>query len=158
MGWRGRVWRIWSTDWFRSPRQEAMKLVSFLDNLRKTWKPEHSSGQSWIEVGKKDGAYDGNGSRNLDDIGLSLADFDDEPAVRVGDIVRYIDVKKVDDVLTVQITGDKTDVSAGFVHRGTPLAQTLLGAVAGDEVTMHLPGVTARIFRILEVKRDRNRA
>ena len=25
LGWRGRIWRIWSTDWFRSPRQEAEK-------------------------------------------------------------------------------------------------------------------------------------
>jgi hypothetical protein len=28
LGWRGRIWRIWSTDWFRTPRQETEKLIS----------------------------------------------------------------------------------------------------------------------------------
>jgi hypothetical protein len=28
LGWRGRIWRIWSTDWFRAPRQERDKLIS----------------------------------------------------------------------------------------------------------------------------------
>jgi very-short-patch-repair endonuclease len=155
MGWRGRVWRIWSTDWFRTPRQESEKLVGFLEELRKTWKPEHPSGQSWVEVGMKGEVSDvpTRTSSDLEAVRLSLADFDDDLSVRVGDTVRYLDVKKADDVLTVQITGDRTDVSAGFVHRGTPLAQTLLGAVAGDEVTMHLPGTTARTFRVVEVKR-----
>ena len=33
LGWRGRIWRIWSTDWFRTPRQETEKLISFLEDL-----------------------------------------------------------------------------------------------------------------------------
>ena len=51
LGWRGRIWRIWSTDWFRTPRQETEKLISFLEDTRKTWRPEHASGESWIEEG-----------------------------------------------------------------------------------------------------------
>jgi very-short-patch-repair endonuclease len=155
MGWRGRIWRIWSTDWFRMPRHESEKLVGFVEELRKTWKPEHSSGQSWVEIGKTGEASDDRGTRSsdLEVIKSTLLDFGDDRSVRVGDTVRYADVRKVDDILTVQITEDKTDLSAGFVHRGTPLAQTLLGAVAGDDVTMHLPGASARTFRIIEVKR-----
>jgi len=49
LGWRGRIWRIWSTDWFQSPRQEAEKLISFLENLRASWTPEHSWSEAWIE-------------------------------------------------------------------------------------------------------------
>ena len=49
LGWRDRIWRIWSTDWFRTPREEAEKLIGFLENLRKTWKPEYSSSESWME-------------------------------------------------------------------------------------------------------------
>jgi very-short-patch-repair endonuclease len=48
-GWRGRIWRIWSTDWYRGPSQEMAKLKSFLDQLRQTWKPEYSAGDSWTE-------------------------------------------------------------------------------------------------------------
>lgn len=51
LGWRGRIWRIWSTDWFRSPKSEIAKLISFLNDVRRTWVPEHSGGQSWITEG-----------------------------------------------------------------------------------------------------------
>ncbi len=49
LGWRGRIWRIWSTDWFRTPREEAEKLIGFLENLRMTWKPDYFKGESWTE-------------------------------------------------------------------------------------------------------------
>lgn len=52
LGWRGRIWRIWSTDWFRAPRQEFEKLINFLESLHKSWKPEHTAGGSWIEEGQ----------------------------------------------------------------------------------------------------------
>jgi hypothetical protein len=135
------------------PRTESEKLVSFLEDLRKCWKP--ASGQSWIELGKKNNLEEpaGNGESDQEKVRSALLDFEDDPAVIVGDTVRYVDIRKPDDVLTVQITHDKTDMNVGLVHRGSPLAHTLLGAVAGDEVTMHLPGASAKTFRILEVKR-----
>ena len=34
LGWRGRIWRIWSTDWFRNPQAETQRLVDFLEGLR----------------------------------------------------------------------------------------------------------------------------
>jgi hypothetical protein len=50
-GWDGRIWRIWSTDWFQGPQQEIAKLKAFLDRLRETWKPEDNAGESWVEEG-----------------------------------------------------------------------------------------------------------
>lgn len=151
MGWRGRIWRIWSTDWFRSPRTEAERLVSFLDEIRKTWKPEFGSGKSWSEIGR-DGSTTSASVAAAESTDV-LYDEDEQISVKIGDTVRYVDVKKTEDVLTVQITESTTDTGTGLVHRGTPLAQTLLGAIAGDEVTMHLPGASSRTFRILEVRR-----
>ncbi|MDR2208711.1 MAG: DUF4011 domain-containing protein [Azoarcus sp.] len=51
LGWKGRIWRIWSIDWFRDPRRETKKLIAFLENLRRQWKSEHSSGNAWTEEG-----------------------------------------------------------------------------------------------------------
>ncbi|MBF0338284.1 MAG: DUF4011 domain-containing protein [Nitrospirae bacterium] len=34
LGWRGRIWRIWSTDWFYDRRKEAQRLLSFLKECR----------------------------------------------------------------------------------------------------------------------------
>jgi very-short-patch-repair endonuclease len=49
LGWRGRIWRIWSTDWFRAPRQEMEKLISLLEDIRRSWRPEHWAGEAWVE-------------------------------------------------------------------------------------------------------------
>jgi very-short-patch-repair endonuclease len=34
LGWKGRIWRIWSTDWFRNPLAETARMVAFLEELR----------------------------------------------------------------------------------------------------------------------------
>lgn len=35
LGWKGKLWRIWSTEWFRNPKVELRKLTSFLDELKR---------------------------------------------------------------------------------------------------------------------------
>jgi transcription elongation GreA/GreB family factor/very-short-patch-repair endonuclease len=166
LGWRGRIWRIWSTDWFRTPRQETDKLISFLENLRKSWKPEHSTGEAWIEEGQSSGlgpeGLDHSSERNESSVQAALEreavnsvliDTEDDLEVEVGDVVRYADLTKLDDVLSVQITKSKDDFANGIVNKSRPLAQALLGAVVGDEVTLHLAGRPSRTFQIIEIKR-----
>jgi transcription elongation GreA/GreB family factor/very-short-patch-repair endonuclease len=164
LGWRGRIWRIWSTDWFRTPRQETEKLISFIENLRDNWKPEHASGEAWIEEGEEPGQ---SGKPTTEEVGAVenadqakrereavssvLIDTEDDLEVEVGDVVRYVDLVKPSDVLTVQITDGKDDFTNGIVHVSRPLAQTLLGAVIGDEVVLHLPGTTAKNFLVKEI-------
>ncbi|MDD2610249.1 MAG: DUF4011 domain-containing protein [Giesbergeria sp.] len=36
LGWRNKIWRIWSTDWFRNPLVETQRMLQFLENLRHT--------------------------------------------------------------------------------------------------------------------------
>ena len=164
LGWRGRIWRIWSTDWFRTPRQETEKLISFIENLRDNWKPEHASGEAWIEEGEEPGqsatpttqevgAVENadQAKREREAVSSVLIDTEDDLEVDVGDVVRYVDLVKPSDVLTVQITDGKDDFTNGIVHVSRPLAQTLLGAVIGDEVVLHLPGTTAKNFLVKEI-------
>ena len=166
LGWRGRIWRIWSTDWFRTPRQETEKLISFLDDLRKSWKPEHTSGESWIEEGHVAGQPTSNKAQIVEQVentaqavidreavSAVLIDTEDDLEIEVGDVVRYVDLAKSNDVLTVQITSGKDDFSNGIVHESRPLAQVLLGAVVGDEVVLHLAGSVSKTFQVLEIKR-----
>jgi transcription elongation GreA/GreB family factor/very-short-patch-repair endonuclease len=159
LGWRGRIWRIWSTDWFRSPRQETEKLIRFLEDQRESWKPEHTSGEAWIEEGQ--GArvtqeieqVENTAQSEIEREAISsvLIDTEDDLEIDVDDVIRYIDLAKPNDVLTVQITSGKDDFSNGIVNESRPLAQALLGAVIGDEVVLHLPGVTARNFLVKEI-------
>ena len=159
LGWRGRVWRIWSTDWFRSPRQEAEKLTSFLEDLRKNWKPEHAAGASWIEEGKLVEFDEDRATveevrvveRRV--ISKALLETDEDLEVSIGDLVRYADLAKPDDILSVRIVDKATDLQNGLISVATPLAQALLGAAVGDEVPLHIAGAQRRLFRVVSIKR-----
>ena len=164
LGWRGRIWRIWSTDWFRTPRQETEKLISFLEDQRASWKPEHASSEAWVEEGQGAGQptasaiqeveqVENTAQAELDREAVSsvLIDTQDDLEIEVGDVIRYVDLSKPNDVLTVQITSGKDDFSNGIVNESRPLAQALIGAVLGDEVVLHLPGTTARNFLVKEI-------
>jgi protein-L-isoaspartate O-methyltransferase/very-short-patch-repair endonuclease len=155
LGWRGRIWRIWSTDWFRTPRQETDKLIQFLEELRRTWKPVYASGASWIEEGQVSAYTPENTIAEEAQITVSeiLGDTVDDLDVQVGDLVKYSDTEKPDDVIAVRISYQPSDIPNGIISPMTPLAQTLLGAVVGDEVTLHLPGNRPRTFRILNITR-----
>jgi len=166
LGWRGRIWRIWSTDWFRTPRQETEKLISFLEDLRESWKPEYASGEAWIEEGHVAGQKVERTTQEVEPVKNAaqaemdreavssvLIDTDDNLEIEVGDVVRYVDLAKPNDLLTVQITSGKDDFSNGIVHESRPLAQALLGAVVGDEVALHLAGSSSKTFQVVEIKR-----
>lgn len=166
LGWRGRIWRIWSTDWFRTPRQETEKLISFLEDKRNSWKPEHASGEAWIEEGQGAGQpaarltqevkpAENAAQAEMDRQAISsvLIGTDDDLEIEVGDVVRYVDLANPKDVLTVQITRGKDDFANGIVNESRPLAQALLGAVVGDEVALHLAGSASKTFQVIEIKR-----
>jgi transcription elongation GreA/GreB family factor len=166
LGWRGRIWRIWSTDWFRSPRQESERLFDFLDDLCRNWRPEHTASEAWIEEGEvaiapadasqRDRASVDVATLSEDDrkaVSAALIDTDEDLEVEVGDVVRYVDKSRPDDVLTMQITKGKDDFANGIFNQSRPLPQVLLGAVVGDEVVLHLAGQVTKKFRVLEIKR-----
>jgi len=166
LGWRGRIWRVWSTDWFRTPRQETEKLISFLEDLRQNWKPEHASGETWIEEGltpeqhrtgsaQRFGQIENTKKADVERETISsvLIDSEDDLEIEVGDVVRYVDLTSPNDVLTVQITKGKDDFANGIVNESRPLAQAILGAVVGDEVVLHLAGSVSKTFQIVEIKR-----
>jgi very-short-patch-repair endonuclease len=156
LGWRGRIWRIWSTDWFRSPRMEIEKLMRFLDDTRANWKPDYVSGGSWVEEGLasvEQNAEKREAEQRLE-VSNVVLETEEDLEVQVGDIVRYIDIQQPDDILSVQITHRASDLANGVVSAKTPLAQALLGAVVMDEVALHLPGAQRRVFRITGITRQ----
>ena len=149
-------------SWFRTPRQETEKLISFLEDTRKTWRPEHSKGESWIEEGL---AIVSETTRRATTTAQVVAEADrqlvldsllkteDYFEIEVGDLVRYVDVLKPQDVLSVRITNRASDLANGLISEVTPLAQALLGALTGDEVPLHVPGAARKLLRIMAVNK-----
>ena len=48
LGWKGRIWRIWSTDWFRDADAEFSRLETFLKQLREQWRPSFVKANHWL--------------------------------------------------------------------------------------------------------------
>jgi len=166
LGWRGRIWRIWSTDWFRAPRQETEKLFSFLDGIRRSWRPEYTAGESWIEEGVSSAPAATHVAQTPGRVAAAadqqlvldaLLKTDDDVEIEVGDLVRYVDVLNPEDVISVRITKRSSDLANGLISENTPLAQAILGALAGDEVPLHLPGGAGRLFRIMSISKPEMR-
>lgn len=147
LGWEGRIWRIWSTEWFRNPGGESERLLRFLQELRQAWVPEHRVSQRWTEEGANAPVPAGVAEPPTGQ------QEEAELEVSVGDTVRYSSVLSLDEVLCVNIARDRSDRGAGVIAQGAPLAQCLLGAVRGDEVVLRLPGERPKTFRVIEIVR-----
>jgi hypothetical protein len=55
-----------------------------------------------------------------------LIDTEDDLEIEVGDVIRYVDLAKPNDVLTVQITSGKDDFSNGIVTKAAHLLKRYL--------------------------------
>ena len=153
LGWKGRIWRIWSTDWFRNPRTETERLMSFLEGLRNAPVPEEFRddplGSDWVEEPQQ-----GPSPVQEDVTANEVFDDEDELSVSVGDLVGYIAAESPDQMLHVRLTARQTDPAMGLVAEATPLGAVLLGASVGDTVVLRVPGKPAQTFVVKSIKRQ----
>jgi transcription elongation GreA/GreB family factor len=137
--------------------------------MKDTWRPEHSSGKSWIEESNSDAIENREiNSKNIaindieqiieqglsETVSLSKYLLDNEIVeVECGDTVKYenIDESKI---YTIKISEGPSDLINGIVNSNMPLAQALLGAVKGDEVMLQIPGAKSKTLKILEIVKN----
>ncbi|MBP5987991.1 MAG: DUF4011 domain-containing protein [Azonexus sp.] len=166
LGWKGKIWRIWSTDWFRNPLAEAQKLFSFLESLKSQSIPAEFIVESGTEPA---GQFEETATEEIppappvnqerDDVdeekAINILDEEDEELeVEVGDLVTYYPANDASaDPITVRITQSHNDFAQGLVASHTPLAQALMGGIVGDTVVLRVPGQSAKQFTIKAIKR-----
>lgn len=161
LGWRGRIWRIWSTDWFRNPVAETDRLLQFLLNLSNSPVPD-----AYLESQTPDIVYAVEPPVSLPpqsnlpaqlvpkEEQLKIIFSDDEILeIQVGDLVTYALVDAVNEVIRVKLTRNRTDPTLGLLSASTPLGATLLGACVGDVVVLRVPGTTTQSFLIKHIQR-----
>lgn len=151
LGWKGKIWRIWSPDWFRNPANEIRRLLEFLESRRKSAAAEP---EVYAEEPQVDEVRMLHVEEPVQDLSIQPVDEDEELFVEVGDTVTYCDVKSPDVKIQVLITGEASNFDQGIINETTPLAKTLLDACIGDEVHLALPGKESRTFKILKIERD----
>jgi len=157
MGWKDRIWRIWSTDWFITPEKELQKLIHFLNILVETWEPEHTSGSSWSETTAYSTVPDTESiltvSGVIESENSDLLDFGDQDIVEVGDRVFYVDMSDAESEQDIIISLSKNDFENRIVSRGKPIAKALLSSSIGEVVQLEIPGEKTQNLRIIRIEK-----
>lgn len=160
LGWHGRIWRIWSTDWFRNPQAEAEKMFGFLAKLRAVPLPT-----DYVQDLEEEQTEEESAELSADVLAsrvdeqapeeLVLETEEDEFDAQVGDLVTYAEASTPDVPFSVRITTHQTNIDLGMVAQGTPLGSVLLGSMVGDIVTLRIPLKLPRPLLILSISRQR---
>jgi very-short-patch-repair endonuclease len=156
LGWRGRIWRIWSTDWFRNPLAETDRLLQFLDELKRQpipdeyVVPDEPVAQTWTAEPPSSGSA--NEEERPED--LVFEDEEDELEIEIGDLVTFAPAEAPERSLRVRLTARQTNPDLGLVAETTPLGSVLLGATVGETVVLRVPGKAPQSFVVQGVKRS----
>ena len=158
LGWKGRMHRIWSTDWFYNPRGETLRLREFLDTRRRlsslespaTW--ENNSDDGYVEEDENIAANEV--ANEVAETIAAESDGSEDMFVEVGDRVTYCALDDPNTKHSVLIVDSPSNVKMGLVNEEAPLAQALLGLSPGDNGILEIPGHKARNLRVMKIQRQ----
>jgi hypothetical protein len=153
LGWKGRIWRIWSTDWFLNPLAETERLLQFLQSLRDQPIPDEYLIVESQEVEPEPSRPAPNDSAADATRAVVFDDEDDDLEVEIGDLVTYAPAEAPTQVIHVRLTARRTDLTQGLLAENTPLGTVLLGTTVGETVVLRVPGIAAQSFVIQSIKR-----
>jgi very-short-patch-repair endonuclease len=164
LGWRGRLIRVWSTDWFTDPRGQTNRLVEFIEGRLKDDRlqpaPYSDEDLAHVDVDFAAEQQPEPAVVVADDVGQAATKSAGETSgssdlfIEVGDRVTYEIASEVNEQHTVQIVDSPSNPRLGLLNELTPLAQALLGLCEGDEGVLHVPGRPPHSLRVLKVIRE----
>jgi len=155
LGWRGRIYRIWSTDWFYNPHGQTARLRAFLEERRRISAEERSLMHEDNEDVVEDAAYEqpAETAPNLSTIpSIEVEDL----FVELGDRVTYCLLDAPEERHTVMIVDSESNARMGIINERTPLARALLGCSLGDIAELDIAGNKIRQLRVLKIQRQEN--
>ena len=158
MGWKGKIWRIWSTEWFRNPKREMSRLVSFLEELKAQEvdpsitvlvDPQSASSEDDFSEPTQEQVEQANATLE------ELLTETSRPEVSVGDSVIYrnLSSQRPEQEITVLIAKDRFDPNNGIISEASPLGQALIGAIEGEEMPFSTPGKPDQTLVVVAIKR-----
>ena len=171
LGWRNKIWRIWSTDWFRNPLVETQRLLQFLENLRDVSVSDQfdASAPAYSQANRtdNDGGQDrwtavpdepsSQAQMTFDEDTTDVLVFDENEEdleIEIGDLVTFASIDEPDQELQARVTVKQTDPKFGLVANNTPLGEALMGAIVGETVVLRVLGKAPQSFIIKAIKRD----
>jgi transcription elongation GreA/GreB family factor/very-short-patch-repair endonuclease len=149
LGWKDRIYRIWSADWFKDPKTQTKRLLDFLQATLEKARKELPRASPVEEIEE---AVEEQVPCSLETVASEPVSVDDS-VVQLWDYVTYTYEDDPANHKSVQIVKGHTDVEKGVVGDKMPLARALLGASIGDAVELNLPGRPARLLTVLSIER-----
>jgi len=159
LGWRGRIFRIWSTDWFADPRSQTTRVLKFLEERRAVSAAEGIvySAEDLEVFEESEGGVEMPApvvvAETTQDFESSRSGVDDA-FVEVGDRVTYVVLEVPDERHTVQIVDSASNARLGILNEDTPVARALIGLGNGDEGELHVTGQPVRHLRLVKIHRE----
>jgi very-short-patch-repair endonuclease len=162
LGWKGRIIRVWSTDWFADPQGQIGRLIDFLQERLASTTPlahverveqddDDPDARSPVQVP----APPSRGSSNIAPIQVHAPVVQpSELLVEVGDHVTYaVQAPEGEQQLTIQIVDSTSNLRLNLVNEGSPLAQALVGLCEGDESNLVVRGHEPKKLRVVSIAR-----
>lgn len=141
LGWK--IHRIWSTDWFNSPAQQADILRRVIETRLAELKAKEKDfkvgpAKTNLDAGVKSFSSEApplqSNKEAVENTRAKAAEPGDVVRVAVGDTVRVRHLTDDKRVVQFRISRDQSDASNGVVYYKGPIAEALLGAEEGEEV------------------------
>lgn len=168
LGWRNKIWRIWSTDWFRNPLAETQRMLQFLQELEAQIADEPIVEEPAFSSADEDTPdnYAPSGSSavlgeqselKLEEAESDALVFDEDEEdleVDIGDLVTFVSNESPEQEMQARITTKQTDPAMGLVAHNTPFGEVLMGATVGETVVLRVLGRPPQSFVIKAIKRD----
>jgi transcription elongation GreA/GreB family factor len=160
LGWKDRIWRIWSTDWFYDPRRESERLFSFLEERRAASRSESLLDYDIEDVSEAMEYAEQKTTADVTDAAIdpTLSISDEDLYVEVGDRVTYCFIDKPEERLSIKIVDTESKPQFNLINESAPLAQTLLNSAVGDEPELEVKGSPTRVIRVLRIHRSNDQA
>ena len=171
LGWRGRIIRVWSTDWFADPVAQTDRIARF---LRERLRDDEASVPAYAEEDFETEVLEAAISEprptpeSIAAIALqqqpATATIDDQAPtdhasttadifIELGDRVTFETDTDPPERHTIQIVDSGSNPKLGLLNDQTPVAQALMGLCEGDATELRVRGYPVRTMRIMRVER-----
>jgi very-short-patch-repair endonuclease len=155
LGWKDRIWRIWSTDWFRNPQGEAERLFEWLKHLASQplpgdTPPERAAAPESVAEAPSTPASDDTPTISEG----SVFDSEEEDlAIKPGDTVTILRADNPQKELRIKVTADVSDWGQGLVSVNDDYGAALIGAIVGEHVVVRAAGKVPQTYVVEKIHR-----
>jgi transcription elongation GreA/GreB family factor/very-short-patch-repair endonuclease len=165
LGWSGRIFRIWSSDWYLNPANETGRLVTWLNGLK-----SQPMNEAYLETQESETDMPSAASADVADSELMIAPSTETPSLEsLGVQVDEGDLEvQIGDRVTITYLGEqreatltistRNDDARGEIHYRAPLADALLGLQEGEITALSLPNRPPVRMKVLRIERVRQPA